>query len=52
MELSSQSLKDVNNRYSNTARTLELVNQISEKVNAAKQKLAKRNLLQKAMSLA
>lgn len=49
MELSSQSLKDVNNRYSNTARTLELVNQLSEKVNAAKQKLAKRNLLQKAM---
>lgn len=49
MELTSENLKKVNERISNTIRTSELVEDYAEKVNAAKQKLAKRNLLQKAM---
>ena len=47
-ELTSESMRDVNNRYSSTYRTSELIDTVAEKVNAAKQKLAKRNLLQKA----
>jgi hypothetical protein len=50
-ELTSESMRDVNNRYSSTYRTSELIDTVAEKVNAAKQKLAKRNLLQKATGL-